>query len=117
MQKYWKKNINLFLMGQFLSGITSMVVQYAIIWYLTQETGSATILSFATLLGMLPMVLLSPFVGPLIDRWDKKKLLIYTDIIVAIFALILSIVGTVMSTFPLWLVFVSLFIRSVAQTF
>lgn len=117
MQKYWKKNINLFLMGQFLSGITSMVVQYAIIWYLTQETGSATILSFATLLGMLPMVLLSPFVGPLIDRWDKKKLLIYTDIIVAIFAFILSIVGTVMSTFPLWLVFVSLFIRSVAQTF
>lgn len=73
MQKYWKKNINLFLMGQFLSGITSMVVQYAIIWYLTQETGSATILSFATLLGMLPMVLLSPFVGPLIDRWDKKN--------------------------------------------
>lgn len=52
MQKYWKKNINLFLMGQFLSGITSMVVQYAIIWYLTQETGSATILSFATLLGI-----------------------------------------------------------------
>lgn len=114
---HWRKNINLFLTGQFLSGITSMIVQYAIIWYLTKETGSATILSFATLLGMIPMVLLSPFAGPLVDRWDKKRLLILTDIIVALFAMVLVVVGTISETFPLWLVFVSLFIRAIAQTF
>ncbi|MGX7163505.1 MFS transporter [Enterococcus massiliensis] len=115
--KNWRRNFFIFLSGQFLSGITSMVVQYSIIWYLTKTTGSATVLSFATLLGMIPMVVLSPFVGPLIDRWDKKKLLITTDIIVAIFAIFLSIAGTVSEDFPLWLVYVSLFIRSVAQTF
>ncbi|KAF1305048.1 MFS transporter [Enterococcus sp. JM9B] len=115
--KNWRRNFFIFLSGQFLSGITSMVVQYSIIWYLTKTTGSATVLSFATLLGMIPMVVLSPFVGPLIDRWDKKKLLIITDIIVAIFAIFLSIAGTVSEDFPLWLVYVSLFIRSVAQTF
>ncbi|HGF7974276.1 MULTISPECIES: MFS transporter [Enterococcus] len=114
---HWRKNINLFLTGQFLSGITSMIVQYAIIWYLTKETGSATILSFATLLGMIPMVLLSPFAGPLVDRWDKKRLLILTDIIVALFAMVLVVVGTISDTFPLWLVFVSLFICAIAQTF
>lgn len=113
----WQKNIRLFLTGQFLSGITSMVVQYAIIWYLTKETGSATVLSFATLLGMIPMVLLSPFVGPFVDRLNKKRLLIVTDIIVAIFALTLSLAGTISDTFPLWLVFISLFMRSIAQTF
>ncbi|WP_122647201.1 MFS transporter [Enterococcus mediterraneensis] len=113
----WRKNFYLFLAGQFLSGITSMVVQYAIIWYLTRATGSATILSFATLLGMIPMVVLGPFVGPLIDRWNKKVLLIVTDVVVAIFAIVLSIAGTLASEFPLWLVFVSLFVRSVAQTF
>ena len=115
--KGWQKNIGFFLSGQFLSGITSMVVQYAIIWYLTEQTGSATVLSFATLLGMIPMVVLSPFVGPFVDRLDKKKLLIVTDGIVAIFALVLSITGTLADQFPLWLVFVSLFMRSVAQTF
>ncbi|WP_265458930.1 MFS transporter [Enterococcus sp. HY326] len=115
--KGWRKNFYIFLSGQFLSGITSMIVQYAIIWYLTRETGSATVLSLATLLGMLPMVLLSPFVGPLIDRWDKKRLLIFTDIVVAIFAVILAITGTLANHFPLWLVFVSLLMRSVAQTF
>ena len=114
---HWQKNFYLFLSGQFLSGITSMVVQYSIIWYLTRLTGSATILSVATLLGMIPQVVLSPFAGPLIDRWNKKLVLIFSDVVVAIFALVLAIVGTVATDFPLWLVFVSLFIRSVAQTF
>lgn len=91
-----------------------MIVQYAIIWYLTEMTGSATVLSYATILGMLPMVLLSPFMGPLIDRWNKKLLLMITDGIVAIFAIILSLVGTFSAEFPIWLVFISLFVRSVA---
>lgn len=71
-QEHWRRNIYLFLVSQFLTGITSMIVQYAIIWYLTKQTGSATILSVATILGMLPMALLSPFVGPLVDRWNKR---------------------------------------------
>ncbi|MFD1671383.1 MFS transporter [Agrilactobacillus yilanensis] len=114
---HWRQNIYLFLTSQFLTGITSMVVQYAIIWYLTKETGSATILSMATLLGMLPMVLLSPFVGPVVDRWPKKLLLIVPDIVAALFAILLSIAGTLADQFPLWLVFVSLTVRSIAQTF
>ena len=103
----WRRNLYFFLAGQFLSGITSMIVQYSIIWYLTKITGSATVLSFATLLGMIPMVVLSPFVGPVVDRRNKKFLLIITDIVVALFALILSITGTISPEFPLWLVFVS----------
>lgn len=113
----WRKNILIFLTSQFLTGVTSMIVQYAIIWYLTKETGSATVLSFATLLGMLPMAILSPFVGPFVDRLNKKALLIVPDIIAALFAVILSVAGTINTTFPLWLVFISLLVRSIAQTF
>ncbi|WP_125762944.1 MFS transporter [Companilactobacillus hulinensis] len=113
----WRRNIYLFLFGQFMSGITSMVVQYAIVWYLTKQTGSATVLSFATLLGMLPMVLLSPFVGPFVDRTNKKVLLIVPDVIAAILAIILAVVGIINHDFPLWLIFVSLLMRSIAQTF
>jgi len=113
----WQTNVRLFLLSQFVTGITSTTVQYAIIWYLTERTESATILSFATLLGMLPMVLLNPFVGPYVDRLNKKSLLIVPDIIAAAFAIILSVTGATLGTFPIWLIFVSLFIRSVAQTF
>lgn len=117
MPEAWRKNINLFLVSQFLTGITSMVVQYAIIWYLTQETNSATVLSIATLLGMIPMVVLGPFIGGFVDRLNKKMLLIVPDVVAAVVAIVLSAVGTLSGSFPLWLVFVSLFIRSVAQTF
>jgi len=117
LQSHWRRNIYLFLTSQFLSGITSMVVQYAIVWYLTKQTGSATILSLATLLGMLPMALLSPFVGPFVDRWNKKLLLIVPDIVAAVFAIILSVVGTLRHDFPLWLILISLLVRAIAQTF
>lgn len=117
LDNHWRGNIYLFLTGQFLSGITSMIVQYAIIWYLTKQTSSATILSLSTLLGMLPMVLLSPFVGPYVDRTNKKALLIVPDIVAAMVAMILALVGFLTHSFPLWLVFISLVIRAIAQTF
>ena len=113
----WRRNSLLFLLSQFVTGITSMIVQYGIIWYLTQESGSATVLGFATLLAMLPMVLLSPFVGTFVDRWNKKALLIVPDVIAAVVAIVLSTVGTLNSNFPLGMVFVSLTIRSLAQAF
>lgn len=116
-ETHWRRNSYLFLLSQFITGITSMVVQYAIIWYLAKESNSATLLSLATLLGMLPMVLVSPFLGTFIDRWNKKLLLITPDVVAAMAAVVLSIVGTVNSTFPVWLIFVSLLVRSVAQAF
>ena len=51
------------------------------IWYLTKKTGSATVLSIATILGMLPMVILSPFFGPMVDRWTKKGRLFLSSLV------------------------------------
>ncbi|WP_337958389.1 MFS transporter [Leuconostoc mesenteroides] len=94
-----------------------IIKKAATIWYLTKKTGSATVLSIATILGLLPMVILSPFVGPMVDRWNKKGLLIFPDVFAACFAIILSVSGTVFHVFPLWLIFISLLMRSCAQTF
>ncbi|BDW47646.1 MFS transporter [Lactococcus garvieae] len=93
-----------------------MIVQYAIIWYLTLETGEESVLAIATLVGMLPMAILSPFVGPFIDRMNKKFLLIFYDAIVAVIALGLFIYGINNDAYPLWMVFVTIGIRAVAQT-
>lgn len=112
----WRKNFYLFLIGQLLTGVTSMIVQYAIIWYLTLETGEESVLAIATLVGMLPMAILSPFVGPFIDRINKKFLLIFYDAVVAVIALGLFIYGINNDVYPLWMVFVTIGIRAVAQT-
>ncbi|WP_081168241.1 MFS transporter [Lactococcus garvieae] len=112
----WRKNFYLFLIGQLLTGVTSMIVQYAIIWYLTLETGEESVLAIATLVGMLPMAILSPFVGPFIDRINKKFLLISYDAVVAVIALGLFFYGISNDVYPLWMVFITIGIRAVAQT-
>ncbi|MEY8444509.1 MFS transporter [Lactococcus ileimucosae] len=112
----WRKNFYLFLVGQLLTGVTSMIVQYATIWYLTLESGEESVLAIATLVGMLPMAILSPFVGPFIDRINKKILLISYDAIVALIALGLFIYGISNDVYPLWMVFITIGIRAVAQT-
>jgi MFS family permease len=65
--------------GQSLSLIGSQAVQFALIWWLTEQSGSATILSTATLLGLLPPVVLGPVIGTLIDRWSRKRVMLAAD--------------------------------------
>lgn len=114
VEKKWRKNFYLFLVGQLLTGVSSMVVQYAIIWYLTLVSGKESVLAVATLIGMVPMVILSPFVGPFIDRLNKKILLISYDAIAALVALGLFIYGISHEVYPLGLVFVTIGIRAIA---
>jgi len=60
--------------SQAASLLGSSLVQFALAWYLTKGTGSATVLATAVMVGMLPQIILGPFIGPYIDRWDRKKI-------------------------------------------
>ncbi|SJZ86462.1 MFS transporter, DHA3 family, macrolide efflux protein [Pilibacter termitis] len=106
-----------FLFGQFVSGFTSMLVQYALIWYLTTEYGSATILSIATMLGILPMVVLGLFIGGIIDRFSRKNILMISDSCVALFAIVLFFSGEMVEKMPLVLIFIALGMRAGGQAF
>lgn len=76
--------------GQALSLIGTMAVQFALIWWLTQRTGSAAVLATAALLGLLPAVALGPVIGVLVDRWDRKRVMLAADGIVALASLLLA---------------------------
>jgi DHA3 family macrolide efflux protein-like MFS transporter len=76
--------------GQSLSLIGSQAVQFALIWWLTESSGSATILATATLLGLLPPVVLGPVIGTLIDRWNRKRVMLAADALVAAASLLLA---------------------------
>ena len=56
-----------------------MISQYALIWYLTYSTGSAAVLSVATIAAMLPQGLLSPFTGAFADRFDRRVIMMAAD--------------------------------------
>jgi DHA3 family macrolide efflux protein-like MFS transporter len=76
--------------GQSLSLVGSQAVQFALIWWLTQTSGSPTILATASLLGLLPPVVLGPVIGALTDRWSRKTVMLAADGLVALASLALA---------------------------
>ncbi len=73
--KMWKKTLFIIWTGQALSLLSSAIVQFAIIWWITIQTGSASTLAMASIAGILPQIVLGAFIGVWVDRWDRKKIL------------------------------------------
>ena len=108
----WKKKTALFLSSQGLSLFGSMLVQYAIIWHVTLTTQSGGILTLSTLAAFLPQIIISLFAGVWADRYPRKPLIIFADILTAVSTLILA-VFFLLGYQELWLIFLVSAIRSV----
>ncbi len=65
--------------AQLFSIMGSAVVNFAITWWITVLTGSATLLSIGIFIYVLPMAFLTPVAGVLADRWSRKKLVAIAD--------------------------------------
>ena len=118
MEKYnnWKLKFYTIWAGQAVSLITSAILQMAIIFYLTEKTGSAMVLSMASLVGFLPYAVFGPAIGVLVDRHDRKKIMIGADLIIAAAGAVFAIVALYMEL-PVWIVMIVLFIRSIGTAF
>ncbi|MDL2318731.1 MFS transporter [Eubacteriales bacterium OttesenSCG-928-A19] len=114
--KQWKKQFITLWTGQAVSIFTSAVVQMSLIWYITDKTESAAMLTLATLVGFLPRAIIGAIGGVYIDRYSKKLVMLLADGWIAVVSLALVIVGETVDI-PLWLIFVILFGRSVGAAF
>jgi MFS family permease len=85
------RNFKLFIEGQSLSLIGTWIQQIALTWLVYQMTKSAFMLGVVNFAGQIPFFIISPFGGILADRWNKHKLLIITQSLALVQALILSI--------------------------
>ena len=102
--------------SQAASQFGSSIVNFALVWYLTRETGSATILATATIAALLPGVILGPFIGPFIDRWDRKKIMIFADLIATLLTVFLIILFTT-HTLQIWHIYLVIIARSITESF
>ena len=80
----WKKVFAIIWTGQLFSTLSSAIVGYAVVFWLSMETKSAEVLALATIAALLPQLLLGPFTGVLIDRWDRRRTMIVADVFIAI---------------------------------
>ena len=74
-------NLSLFFLGKLVSLFGTSIYTFAMGLYILKETGSG--LSFATnlVIGLLPIVLISPFAGVLADRFNRKKIVVLMDLL------------------------------------
>lgn len=111
----WKQKFTVMWLGQGVSIFTSAVIQMAMVWHLTERTNSAAILAFATMLGFIPQVVLGPFIGVFIDRYPRKKVMILSDLFIALVSMIL-VVGGRFGELPVGLILGVIFARALGTT-
>ncbi|MGG3623218.1 MFS transporter [Bacillus gobiensis] len=112
----WKRIFFALYTGQFFSLLSSAAVQFSIIWWLTDTTGSPLLLALAGVAGFLPQALVGPLAGTIIDRHSRKMIMILADMIVALGSLLLF-TSMYFSEPSIVLVILVLVVRSLATAF
>lgn len=114
--KKWLLQFGPIWLGQAFSLLGSSLVQFALVWHLTVQTGSTAVLATATLVALLPQVLLGPFAGALVDRWDRRKVMIIADSAIALTTL--ALVGLFFAgAIEVWHIYAAMFLRSLGGAF
>lgn len=112
----WRKPFFTLYIGQAFSLLSSSAVQFAIIWWITVETGSAIALTISSVVGLLPQVVFGLFAGVWIDRYNRKTIMIIADIGTAVASLILG-TSFFFGKPSLILIYIILFLRALGETF
>ncbi|HVP63829.1 MAG TPA: MFS transporter [candidate division Zixibacteria bacterium] len=84
------RNYRLFFGGQSISLIGTWMTRIATSWLVYRLTGSAMLLGVTGFAGQLPMFLLGPFAGVWVDRWDRQRTLIWTQVFSMVQSLLLA---------------------------
>jgi DHA3 family macrolide efflux protein-like MFS transporter len=114
--KRWQVPFFAIWTGQAFSLIGSRLVQFALVWWLTRETGSGTVLATATLVAILPGIILGPLAGALVDRWNRRRVMIVADgfvALVSVWLVYLSWSGSL----AVWHIYAAMLARALGEAF
>ena len=102
--------------GQVFSLLGSELVQFALVWWLTTTTGSAMVLALATMMAVLPRVFVSPVAGALVDRWNRRVVMMAADGLSALAVVVLAVLFA-FDAVQVWHVYVVMFVRAACGAF
>jgi DHA3 family macrolide efflux protein-like MFS transporter len=112
--KPWQLRVSIFLLSQTVSLLGSLLVMYAILWYVTLSTLSSVMMMWMVLTTFIPALIMAPFAGVWADRLNRKWLMIGADTFIALCTLITAVLF--LNGFrELWLIFVINALRSLGQ--
>src|SRR6478736_5633913 len=75
------RNYRLFFGGQSISLVGTWITRVATSWLVYRLTGSLVLLGVVGFCGQIPTLLLAPFAGVIVDRSDRRRILVWTQIL------------------------------------
>ena len=112
----WGRNVVVFLTGQTVSLFGSMIVQYAVMWYVTLETRSGVAVAAYAVAAFLPQGIVSIIGGTLADRVNRRVLVMVSDGVIALTTLALAML-MLNGVTDLWVILLAVGVRSVGAGF
>jgi len=112
----WKWRFWSIFAGQALSLTGSAITQFVLIWWITDTTGDLGALATAGLVALLPQALLGPLGGTFADRYNRRMLMIVSDLLSA-FCIVVVIALFLSGRIALWHIYTAMFVRSAATAF
>lgn len=105
------QNSILFYLASLISIFGTAIYTFAMSLYVLKVTGSSLSFSSTLILSILPIVFLNPFVGVIVDKYDKKKLVILANLLNGIFLLGIYIIS-VFNGVSIGIIYLSTFVIS-----
>src|SRR3954471_647582 len=75
------RNYRLFFSGQSVSLVGTWITRVATSWLVYRLTHSALLLGLVGFCGQIPTLILAPFAGVLVDRFDRHRILVVTQVL------------------------------------
>ncbi|AFZ28251.1 Major Facilitator Superfamily transporter (plasmid) [Cylindrospermum stagnale PCC 7417] len=102
--------------GQLVSVIGSGVTAFALGIWVYQQTGSVTNLALTSLSATLPSVIISPIAGVFVDRWNRKWIMLISDLIAGLMTGLLALMLFV-GNLEIWHIYLVTAVHSICTTF
>jgi len=112
----WRPRFFTVWASQAVSLLGSSIAGFALVWWLTATTGSANVLVASALANTLPLVLIGPLAGTLVDRWNRRRLMMAADGSIALVSAWLAYLFWMGQAQP-WHVFVLMAARGLGSAF
>lgn len=112
----WLRTFAVIYSEQAFSLLGSFAANFALVWWLAIETGSAAVLAYASIAATLPQAVVTPLAGALVDRWDRRRVMIGADLAIAATSVVL--VGLFSAGSPAtWVIYGLIALRSAGSAF
>lgn len=114
--KLWNKDFFLLWQGQLVSYLGDVIYAFALSFWVYNVTGSTAIMGILQATSMLPRLIIGPLAGVLVDKWNRKKIIVIADILRGILSTFVGM-AALSGFLEVWMVFIAGIIMSICSAF